>query len=895
VAGHVFLSYGGGDGGQYVHRLARHLTEQGIAVWFDKNLHPGDEWPGILAERIDTSSAVVVIMTPQAEQARWVNREILRAEASTRPIVPLLLAGRPFFSLADIEYGDVRGGVLPPAAVVARLRALVDRDRSTPVGGVDEMGMAGVGPARGQSGTRLWPIVVGRVPHSPPGLLTRPQLLDALAGLRGSSDAVILAAVNGARGVGKTQVAAQYARRAVAHRWPVVVWIDAETEDTVVAGLAALASVAGLATHDRTVDSARDALVWLATHPGPGVIVYDNVNDPDMLTRWTPPVSTVQIVVTTVRASVADLGQPINVDVFTPEEAAEFLNERTRLTDVDGARRVASELGFLPLAVAQAAALIGPGRGRIYPTYQSYLRAFTTASTTDRSLQPVPGSDYPHSVAQAIRLSLRQVEHADPTGNAFRLLQLLAVLAPTGVPTHLLTPVFGADPGVAGPNLAASVALITEYALAVPDVAGATLSMHRLTQRVIHDDLAADGHLVDVVARAAGLIETAVPSDPRVREAWPFCAVLLPHALAVLDPLSRSMWQLAQYPGTSGDYTTAIAVWTTLSAAYLEAVGPEHPETLTVMGNLARWIGSTGEVVTARDQFKALLPVMERVLGPEHPETLGARSHIAFWTGQAGEVEAARDQFAALLPVMESVLGPEHPATLTDRANFAFFTGTTGHFAVARDLYATLLPVRERVSGADHPDTLAVRTNLARWTGDAGDAVAARDMYTALVPVWERVSGAEHPDTLVARANLAYYTGRAGNAEAARSLCAALQPVMERVLGPEHPDTLTNRGNVARWTGHSGDAVAARDLYTALVPVWERAFGAEHPDTLVSRANLARWTGEAGDAIAARDLYTTLLPVRERVSGAEHPDTLTVHADLAYWTTQAEEAGDRRT
>jgi hypothetical protein len=243
VAGHVFLSYGGGgDGGRYVRRLAAHLTASGIGVWFDDQLVPGDEWDDVLADQIATSAAVLVIMTPDAGQSRWVKKEIRYAEQSAKQIVPLLLVGKPFLSLADIQYDDVRGGAMPSAALTSRLRTLVDA--------ADGQARTGVG--RSQAGQT----VVGNLPHASPGLLARPHLLDDLAALRGVPEAVVVAAVNGARGVGKTQLAAQYARRAVAHGWPVVVWLDAETEEGVVAGLARLAAAVGLPQPTSTVESA---------------------------------------------------------------------------------------------------------------------------------------------------------------------------------------------------------------------------------------------------------------------------------------------------------------------------------------------------------------------------------------------------------------------------------------------------------------------------------------------------------------------------------------------------------------------------------------------------------------------------------------------------------------
>jgi hypothetical protein len=231
-----------------------------------------------------------------------------------------------------------------------------------------------------------------------------------------------------------------------------------------------------------------------------------------------------------------------------------------------------------------------------------------------------------------------------------------------------------------------------------------------------------------------------------------------------------------------------------------DALGPNHPDTLTARANLALFTGTAGHPAAARDQYTALLPTIAGVFGPRHPDTLTARANLARFTGEAGDPVAARDQYTALLPTLEEVLGPRHPDTLSDRANLARTTGEAGDPAAARDQYTALLPTRVEVSGPTHPDTLAARANLAHCTGAAGDPVAARDQFTALLPILEEVSGPRHPNTLADRANLAYFTGEAGDPVAARDQCTALLPTIEEVLGPRHPDTLAGRANLAHWT-----------------------------------------------------------------------------------------------
>jgi hypothetical protein len=125
TGGHVFISYSHGADAGYVRRLASYLRDAGLTVWFDHEIVSGDRWARVIRERIDSCAAFIVVMTPQADASRWVGREIAHAETLNKPVLPLLLEGRPFFSLSDVQYESVVGGVMPSAAFLGRLRTVV--------------------------------------------------------------------------------------------------------------------------------------------------------------------------------------------------------------------------------------------------------------------------------------------------------------------------------------------------------------------------------------------------------------------------------------------------------------------------------------------------------------------------------------------------------------------------------------------------------------------------------------------------------------------------------------------------------------------------------------------------------------------------------------------------
>ncbi len=123
---------------------------------------------------------------------------------------------------------------------------------------------------------------------------------------------------------------------------------------------------------------------------------------------------------------------------------------------------------------------------------------------------------------------------------------------------------------------------------------------------------------------------------------------------------------------------------------------------------------------------RELLDVRRRVLGPEHPATLTTMGNLASSLDGQGKHAEAVQMKRELLDVRRRVLGPEHPGTLTTMGNLARSLGGQGKHAEAEQMEREVLDVRRRVLGPEHPDTLATlrdltsvgstRSKLWRWT-----------------------------------------------------------------------------------------------------------------------------------------------------------------------------------
>jgi hypothetical protein len=124
VRDYVFISYAREDQ-EYTRALVAFLWGQGIDAWIDAGLDFTDEWREVVMEKIDGCSAMIVIMTAAAEDSKWVNREINRANEKNKPILTLLLQGAPLFQLNGLQYEDVTGGGMPGVDFLDRLRRLM--------------------------------------------------------------------------------------------------------------------------------------------------------------------------------------------------------------------------------------------------------------------------------------------------------------------------------------------------------------------------------------------------------------------------------------------------------------------------------------------------------------------------------------------------------------------------------------------------------------------------------------------------------------------------------------------------------------------------------------------------------------------------------------------------
>ena len=427
-------------------------------------------------------------------------------------------------------------------------------------------------------------------------------------------------ALHGMGGVGKTQLAVEYAYR-FSGAYELVWWIAAERTELIATQLADLAVEVGVAADTAEIQAAVSALYSDLRHRGGWLLIFDNAEDPLALQQWLPG-GPGHVLITSRNPNWGEIAAPVNVAVFAPEESVTLLRRRVPGISAADAEHIAVELGNLPLALAQVAGVLGE-TGLPVAAYLEHL-----AGHASEALAEGTPASYSRSLAATVTDAAERLADADPAAAA--LLRLSAFFGPEPIPASFFTaaaelPATLAEIAADPMRLHRALGRISSYGLARLDQVG--LQVHRLVQAIVRDRLSAEQRRDDSACVAA-LLVTAGPADTDNPAIWPAWASLLPHLLAAnpAESDSADLRQLAArallYLLRRGDSVTAQNLGQTLHRQWAERLGPDHADTLAAATELALAYRDCGYPAESRALVEDTLARRRRVLGEDHPDTL---------------------------------------------------------------------------------------------------------------------------------------------------------------------------------------------------------------------------------------------------------------------------------
>ena len=751
-------------------------------------------------------------------------------------------------------------------------------------------------------------------------------------------------AVYGLGGIGKTEIAVEYAHR-YATEYDIVWWVRAEHPDRVSDSFVKLGRQLNLqdsfGNRDRSVFSVMDALRkgqpysrWL--------LIFDNAASPELISEYmVRGPSSGHVIITsreqrwrTVRA------EAIEVTEFPLEESIAFLRKRVKSLRADGAggpgtpgyddaRRLAQELGNLPIAMDHAAAYLDETNSSV----DAYLELYRKDPYGVLSL-PVD-NEYPRAVAATWSVSTSLLDD-----DAAEIFKLCAFFSPEPIAEELF---LGGGNSVQAPGalravlsdgrrFRQAVRQLHRYSLARIDGKRNVLIVHRVVQAVTRSIVAMErpAAVQEYQAAVHALLAASDPLNPDRENNDPQYDRSLQHlrpsgAIETDNPALRSLIiNQVRRLHMRGGFRDSLGLGEEALEVWRRRLGPTNEQLLELAVEVGIAMRLAGRTEEAQQLNQETLELLRREYGEENEIYLICANSYGGDLRALGQFKEALELDQRLLPLFERVFLPEHHRTLNVRNNLAADYRRLGRFRDALVEDQVNCAERERILGASDLRTLASKDAVSFDLRGCGEYELALDLAREVITTLENRIGGDNPDVLNAHKNFAVALRKVGLHEGAlqesREVLRryenyyggtrhryALRAAVNYINDLRLAEDLAEAEKFGRRTLAQAEEVhseAADIIYAARVnlavvlrlqsnPAQAREmdedayagiseyFGPEHPFALTAATNLASDMVAAGYLREGRDLGEKLLKISRRVRGELHPDTLAIAANLS--------------
>ena len=914
--------------------------------------------PELAEERI-----VLRYAPPDQVWAEWIERLLVSAgvrvrdaredeEAATNKPArfrTLAIVSGAYVAAADEPSMTLAGGEAPVAVYVADVRPLPEfaPGRSVSVAGKPASVAAerilralGWSRATGMAGTQDNGV---RYPGTEPAVFGAParnarftgreeELRQLRRELRSGGRAVVLqqnagaslpVALHGMGGVGKTQLALEYAHR-FRTAYDVVWWIQADPPQFIDTTLADLAPLINVSAESTAVETAHSVLQALRSGAAARrwLIIYDNAEEPDLVGPLIPSSGAGHVLITSRNAAWSDRSYPVPIDVFRRHESITHLRQRIETITDREADDIAEALGDLPIAVAAAGAWLA----ETGEAPAAYLGMVQEAG--------------PSAVQKTWDLSLDRLAQQSPV--AVRLLQLLSVMAPDIALDLLTSDEMAAALATIDPSMlervvrGAPIQEMNRLALIRHDRHARQVQVHRLLQAVVRARMSED-ELYETRHQVHQILARSRPRrEVDDRDTWAHYRQIWPHleVSGAVNCEDESVRQLlidrVRYLFLAGDLaqgeqlaTRIIETWRErLVEGDIPAGGALLRQTLHLRFNLANILRAQGRFTTAYEIDEATLAEQTTLLGDRHPHTLMTAGGLAADLRALGRYAEALPRDQATHQAWQQVLGEDSPRTLTAASNLAVSYRAVGDFHSAHGLDEHVYNRRRLVLGPDHPQTLNSATGVGRDLREAGEYDRSVSILQEVFRIYQDRYNADDADTIIAQVNLAVSMRSAGRSdEASPMLDDAYRRAVERFgptapvalvsqlsravnmlvlrdierggaemeavitayrdqLGPAHPHTLVCLSNLSVASSLAGDSGRALSQAESAYSQFAEALGKSHPYTMAAAMNATTYLIDSGQPAEAAAWMREIADLMTATLGPNHPDTICCRAHI---------------
>ncbi|MBH8575327.1 tetratricopeptide repeat protein [Nostocaceae cyanobacterium CENA369] len=658
---------------------------------------------------------------------------------------------------------------------------------------------------------------------------------------------VAIAAIAGMGGVGKTELALQYAIQQRETYNGGLCWLLAKSGDVGIQVVQFARTQLDLKPPEDFDILAQVQYCWRRWREGEVLLVLDDVGDYQEVKPYLQSLPSRFKVLMTTRQKLGRIPQ-LSLDVLQPEAALELLRSLLKETperierELVIANQLCEWLGYLPLGVE----LVGRYLARKQDlSLAEMLRRLQNKRLDERSLSKSKSEadmTAQRGVLAAFELSWQELEDSDK-----QLGCLLSLFAAAPIPWKLVEQCLPEKDAEDLEDIRDNK-LLNLHLLQRKDEG--VYQLHPLLRQFFQykcTGLEKAEELKRSFCQVVVAVAKNIPETPTLKQITDVTPTI-PHIAEVAnnlieyvndDDLLRPFIGNALFYTGQGLYTQAEPWYQQCLEAIKESLGEEHPDVATCLNDLASVYHSQGRYSKAESLYIQALALWRKLMGEEHPDVATCLNNLANVYHFQGRYSEAEPLFIQALELCRKLMGEEHPNVATSLNSLAYLYASQGRYSEAEPLFIQALALRRKLLGEEHPSVAYSLNNVANVYHLQGRYSEAEPLSTQALALRHKLLGKEHPNVATSLNNLANVYHSQGRYSEAEPLYIQALALWRKLLGEEHPNVATSLNNLANVYRDQGRYSEAELLFIQALDISEQRLGVDHPDTVTTRENLA--------------------------------------------------------
>ncbi|GKZ32775.1 hypothetical protein AbraIFM66950_002399 [Aspergillus brasiliensis] len=257
-------------------------------------------------------------------------------------------------------------------------------------------------------------------------------------------------------------------------------------------------------------------------------------------------------------------------------------------------------------------------------------------------------------------------------------------------------------------------------------------------------------------------------------------------------------------------------------AGYQNLLTANSPSTLDAMHNLANIYFSKHRLPEAEELYNQALRGKLKSLGEDHTSTLDTIHNVGVVYFEHGRLQEAEEMCERALSGKVRLFGPDHASVFDTLFQLGTLYRSQGRLEAAEEMYERALLGREKVLGSCHSSTLHTIHHIGNLYYTQGRLQKAEQMQERALDGYDSTFGHDHPYTLELAHTLAVFCCQRGKLDKAESLLQRVRSAKEQIHGQFSGPVLAILNNLANVYREQGKLRDAEETYKLVLAEWRK-------------------------------------------------------------------------